>query len=135
MRVCMGVCMCILVYVCGGMYIMCTYVFEYRRVCLVAYHSDTDPLARSGLDSDSCSPWNRYTDDSKTDPWDDLKIPTGSCSEIIRRFGFKIVSFYVSVCSYIFLYLLLHVDVSAFVCIISYDCMINFISMITCISL
>jgi len=51
--------------------------------------------------------------------------------ETRRRFGSKIVSFHVSVRSYVFLYLLLLVDVSASVHIISCDCMIYFISMFT----
>ena len=48
-----------------------------------------------------------------------------------RRFGFKTGSFHVSVCSYVFLYLLLPVDVSVSICIILCDCMIYFTSMIT----
>ena len=35
-------------YACGVMYIMCKYVFVYQRVCMVACHSDTDPLVRFG---------------------------------------------------------------------------------------
>jgi len=48
---------------------------------MVACHNDTDPLVRFGLDADSCSPWTWCTCDSRTDPWDDLEIRIGSCSE------------------------------------------------------
>ena len=41
-----------------------------------------------------------------------------------RRFESKIASFHVSACSYVFLYLLLPIDVSGSVRIISCDCMI-----------
>ena len=71
-------CMLVYTYMCTS---MCTYVFVYQNVYLVACHSDTDPLARSELDPYSCSPWSRYIGDSKTDPWDDSEIHIGSCSE------------------------------------------------------
>ena len=54
--------------------------------------------------------------------------------KIRRWFGFKTTSFHVRVCSYVFLYLLLAVDFSTFVRIISCDCIIYFTSMITYIS-
>jgi len=42
-----SVCMCILVYVCEGMYIMFTYVFVYQRVYLVACYNVSDLFVRS----------------------------------------------------------------------------------------
>jgi len=57
------------------------YVWIFVRVCMVTCHSDMDPLVRSGLDLNSCSPWTQCTGNSKTDPWDNSEIHTGSCSE------------------------------------------------------
>jgi len=83
------VCMCILVYtyvyvctwvytyvsVCSGVCLACIYVYMY---VLVACYSVSNPFGElrtsyrtPGPDSDSCSLWNRYNGDSKTDPWDD----------------------------------------------------------------
>ena len=43
-----------------------------------------DAFVQSGPDtgnSELYSLWTQYNGDSKTDPWDDLEIYTGSCSE------------------------------------------------------
>ena len=78
---------------------MCTCVFVYHRVCWVAWYSNTDPLARSGPDPDTCLLWSRYTGDSKTDPQGDWRSVPVRVVKTRRRFGFKTVSFHVSVCS------------------------------------
>ena len=51
MCVCIYLCMyrCMYVYACGSVYIMCTYVFVYQRVRLVACYSVSDLLGRSKL--------------------------------------------------------------------------------------
>ena len=62
----------------GVTHIICMYV-SYINVCVWLHV--TASLARSGLDPGSCSPWTWCTGDSRTDPWNDPEIRTGSCSE------------------------------------------------------
>ena len=92
--------------------------FPFLSVCSGTCYSISDPLVRSEPgnrrprpDSDSCSLWTRYTGDLETSPWDDLDIRTGSCSGDQTAIDSKITSFHVSVCSYVFIYLLLLVCV------------------------
>ena len=47
-------------------------------ICLVRSEPS---YRRPGPDPDSCPLWIRYIGDSKTDPWDNPEISTGSCSE------------------------------------------------------
>ena len=61
-------------YACGGMYIVCTYVFVCHHVCLVAgtafqTRSD-DPNLVTG-DSDLYPFWTRCNGGLKIDLWDD----------------------------------------------------------------
>ena len=107
---------------------MCLYI----NVCWVACFSDTDPLTRSIPDPNTCSLWSRYTDDSKTDLWDDPEIPTGSCSgdQTAIRIQNRIMS-----CECLFLCIFLFTVVNSYLfltCIISCDRLIYFTSMITC---
>jgi len=67
---------------------ICTYVFVYQRVFFVVCYNVTNLIVRSKPgnrrsrpDLDSCSQLAQYTSDSKTDPWNDPVIRTGSHSE------------------------------------------------------
>jgi len=77
-------CKCMCIPVCGCVY-MCIYVYVCLQVFVVC-SVITDSFVRSEPcnrrpDPDLCSLWTWYTADSKTDPWDDPEIRTGSCSE------------------------------------------------------
>jgi len=77
-------------------------------------------------DSDSYSLWIRYTDDSKTDPWDDLEIRTGSYSEDQTTIHFqnRVIS-----CECLFLCYFLIYHVTGYLCftfIISYVVICHF---------
>jgi len=147
--VCIYVCVCVYLftYVCLGVH-MCVhgYTRMYVRVCMctsecsVACYGDVDSFVWSELGNkrlDSIRICTRYGPDTLV-----IQRPT---YEMIQRsilvravktrrwFGCKNVSFNVSICFYVFLYLLLPVDVSASIRIISYYSIINFINMITCI--
>ena len=76
-----------------------------------------DPNSVTG-DSNLFPLWTRYTGNSKTDPWDDSEIRTGSCNEdqTVIWFQNRVIS---CECSYVFLYLLLPVGVHVTIRIIS----------------
>jgi len=83
---------------------MCTYAFVYHRVRMVACYSDSDPLVRP--DPIRISP--RYGSDTLAiqRPIHEMIwrfIPVHAV-KAIRRFGFKIASFHVSVYSCVFSY-------------------------------
>ena len=83
---------------------------------LVLWHPDSLVRSEPGNrrpepDTESCSPWSRYTGDSNTDLWDYSKVRAGSRSETRQRFSFKIASFHVSIYSYVYLDLLLSICV------------------------
>jgi len=109
---CVFICMCILVYMyvyrCTRVYVyvcgMCMYtgVCSCEFMCSAARCSVSDSFVRSGLGNRRIGfvpLWTRHIDDSKTDPWDDLEVRTGSRSEdqIAIRFQNCIIS--VSICS------------------------------------
>ena len=74
---------------------------------------------------------NRYAGDSKTDPWDDPKIRTGSCSGdlTVIRFQNRVISFK---CLLLYQFLIYHCQYYLYVsCIISFDRLIYLTSMIT----
>ena len=127
--------MCIIVHVCVGVYTYvsvctCGYVRVHLclYVCSVVWYSDPDPLR----EIQSCAHYGPDTQAVRRPThgtiWRPVLVRT---VKTIRRFGFKIVSFYVSVCSYVFSYLLLLVDVYVPIHIISCDYLIYFTSMIT----
>ena len=90
---CMSVCMSTYTYVCmpGCMH---EYVYVRLRVlvcvssCVMAvcYSIANSPVRSELVIGDPDPIWmvlivDQYTDDSKTDPWDDLEISFGSCGE------------------------------------------------------
>ena len=89
---------------------VCVHVFSCVLQHFGLVHAIQTGNKRSEPDPDSCSPWSRYTGDSKTDPLDDPNIPTVRALETRRLFGFKTASFHVSVCScIIFLFLVVNI--------------------------
>ena len=111
------------------MYVYNVYVsVVYQCVCLVTCHSDMDPLARSGpvTGGPDTQVIQRPTHGTNL-----RSVPVRTV-KTRRRFSFKIASFHMSICSYIFSYLLLPVGVHVTIRIISCDCLIFFFSMITC---
>ena len=86
--------MYILVYICIG---VCTCGY----MCLAICYNEADLFVRSEPgnrrprpDLDLCSLWTWYAGDSKTDPWDDPEIRTGSCSgdQTVIRFQNHVIS-------------------------------------------
>jgi len=61
---------------------------------LQRFRRSDDPNSEPGV-SDSRSLWNRYTGDSKTDPWDDPEIRV---MKTRWRFDSETTSFHVNVC-------------------------------------
>jgi len=85
---CIRVCTCAFMCTCGYM-------------CLIICYSDADLFVRSEPDNRRPRPdlklyslWIRYAGDSKTNPWDDLEIHTGSCSgdQTVIRFQNRVIS-------------------------------------------
>ena len=105
--VCLSVCMHMLT-VCMCLYINLCFWWRVAATTdpfgeIQTRSSDPDPLQEPGLDPNSCSLWTRYTGDSKTDPWDDPSISTGSCSEdqTAIRFRNRVIS---CECSFLCIY-------------------------------
>ena len=120
-------------YACGGMYIMCTYVFVYQRVCMVACHSDTDPLARFRpvtRDTDWCPLWTQYMAIRKLIHGMIRRSVLVRPVKSRQRFGSKITSFHVSVCSYVIFLFTVLFDICVFIRNISRDCLMYFIAWI-----
>ena len=130
----------ILVYVCVWVYTyvsMCTCecVRVYLCLCVcwfrvVAFQTRSCDLNSVTGDTDSCSQRTRYTGDSKTDPWDDPEMCTGSCSEdqTTIRFQNRVIS---CECLLLYQFLIYHCQYCLYViCIISCDRLIYLTSMI-----
>jgi len=115
MLVCMYMCVCIqvciLVYVCVCMwgYIYNVYVCDWLRVTAFRTHSD-DPNSITG-DSNLYPFWTRCIGDSKIDPWMIRRSVLVRALKTRRWFWSETISFHVSVCSCVFLYLPLSVCV------------------------
>ena len=130
MSVCLGVCMstCMCMYKCVCVCVsMCVWLF------VAAFRTRScDPNSVTG-GSDLCSLWTRHTDDLRTDPWDDSEICTDLCGEDQTAIWIqnRVIS-----CECLLLYHFLIYRCQCYLyatCIISCDCRIYFISMITCI--
>ena len=87
MYICIYLCVCVCIYVCIGV-CTCAFMCTCGYMCLVTCYHDVDLFVHSKPgnrrpkpDLDLCSLWTRYVGDLKTDPWDDPKIRTSSCSE------------------------------------------------------
>ena len=87
------------IYMYRGVY-MCIYVYVWLYELVICYNDAylfvrSEPSNRRPRpDLDLCSLWTRYAGDSKTDPWDDPEIRTGSCSgdEPVIRFQNRVIS-------------------------------------------
>ena len=99
---CVRVCTYVGVHVCvrvlKSVFNIYIYIYLYIRLHATVFrtHLVRSELSfrRLGPDSDWCSLWTRCVSDSKTDPWDDLQISTGSCSEdqTAIRFRNRVIS-------------------------------------------
>jgi len=85
--------LCIWVYMC--VYVNgCMFVWVHGLGCVLQCSDLFGEIRTVVGDSDSCSQMTRYTGDSKTDPWDDPKIHTSSCSgdHMVIRFWNHVIS-------------------------------------------
>ena len=91
------------------------YLYVCVRLCVTAFRTRScDPNSVTG-DSDLCPLWTRYHGDSKTGPWDDPLISTGSCNEdqMTIRFQNRIISY-----EYLFLYHFSYLPLSIYICVL-----------------
>jgi len=131
---CMYVCVYLYMYICGCARVQeCIYVYVCVRLRVAVIGTRLIRSRPITGDLDWCSLWTRYTGDLKTDLLDDPEICTVNVVKTRRRFESKIVSFHVSVCSYIYFFIY-HCQYIYVICIISFDCLRYFTIMTTCIT-